>query len=72
MAKKVYKLVATFESRSRPGKVYEVKEDEEGNLSCNCPAWIYKANGRRTCRHVEEVRNNGQKESYPFEQKGNR
>jgi len=72
MAKKVYKLVATFESRSRPGKVYEVKEDEQGNLSCNCPAWIYKANGRRTCRHVEEVRNNGQKESYPFEQKGNR
>ncbi len=59
MAKKVYILVATFESRSRPGRMYEVKKDEAGNLSCNCPAWIYKSNGRRTCRHVEEVGNNG-------------
>ena len=58
MAKKQYTLVATFESRSRPGNFYEVKEDQQGKLSCNCPAWIYKANGRRTCRHVEEVRNN--------------
>ena len=55
MAKKQYNLVATFASRSKPGKVYEVKEDGEGNLSCNCPAWIYKANGRRTCRHVEAI-----------------
>ncbi len=59
MTKKQYTSVATFESRSRPGKFYEVKEDEAGNLSCNCPAWIYKANGRRMCRHVEEVKNNG-------------
>ena len=59
MAKKQYKLVATFPSRSKPGREYEVKEDEQGNLSCNCPAWIYKANGKRDCRHVEEVRNNG-------------
>ncbi len=55
MAKKVYTLVATFESRSKPGKFYEVKEDEQGNLSCNCPAWIYKVNGVRICRHVLTV-----------------
>jgi len=59
VAKKVYILVATFESKSRPGKMYEVKRDGQGNLSCNCPAWIYKANGRRTCWHVEDVGNNG-------------
>ena len=57
MPKKQYRLLATFESRSRLGKVYEVKQDETGNLSCNCPAWIYKANGRRTCWHVEKVSN---------------
>ena len=56
MAKKQYTLVATFESNSRPGKFYEVKEDEQGNLSCDCPGWIFARNGRRTCRHVEEVR----------------
>lgn len=55
MANKEYRLVATFPSRSKPGKTYDVKEDEAGNLSCDCPAWIYKANGTRTCRHVEEV-----------------
>ncbi len=55
MPKKVYELITTFASRSRPGKVYQVKRDENGNLSCNCPAWIFKANGRRTCRHVEAV-----------------
>jgi len=59
VAKKVYILVATFESKSRPGRFYEVKKDGQGNLSCNCPAWIYKANGRRTCWHVEDVGNNG-------------
>jgi len=59
MAKKVYELVATFESKSKPGKFHEVKKDEAGNLSCSCPAWIYKSNGKRTCWHVEEVGNNG-------------
>lgn len=59
MSKKIYALVATFESRSNPGKrPYEVKRDQYGNLSCDCPAWIFKANGERTCRHVEEVENN--------------
>ncbi len=57
MAKKVYILVATFESKSRPGRFYEVKKDQQGKFSCNCPAWIYKSNGRRTCRHTEEVGN---------------
>lgn len=50
--KKIYSLVAKFQSRSDPKKFYEVKIDEEGNLSCNCPAWIFKKVGRRICEHV--------------------
>lgn len=52
---KTYKEVARFESRSRPGKFYTVKVDEKGNLSCNCPAWIYKTNGERSCKHTEQI-----------------
>ncbi len=49
------RLIAKYESRSRPGTLYDVREDEEGSLSCTCPAWIYKAGGRRTCKHVEDA-----------------
>lgn len=57
MAKKVYQRITTFPSKSKPGKVYTVKMDEEGNLSCNCPAWIYPKKGRaRDCYHVRVVR----------------
>lgn len=55
MSKKTYTLISTFESKSNPGKFYEVKRDEYGNFSCNCPAWIFKANRERTCRHIKEV-----------------
>ena len=57
MSKRIYTLVATFESRSKPGRFYEVKRDQYDELSCNCPGWVFKANGERTCRHVEEVEN---------------
>jgi len=60
MPEKIYTLVATFKSKSNPGKEpYEVKRDQNGELSCNCPGWVFKANGERTCRHVKEVENNG-------------
>ena len=50
---KHYEVVATYQSRSNPNKVYEVKKDDEGNYSCNCPAWVYKRNpGPRICKHV--------------------
>ena len=53
--KKIYCLVSTFESKSKPGKFYEVKQDQYGNYSCNCPAWTFKKGDQRTCKHVEEV-----------------
>lgn len=58
LSKKIYTLVEIFESRSNPDKEpYEVKRDQYGELSCNCPGWVFKANGERTCRHVQEVEN---------------
>ena len=54
--RKTYIEIAEFVSRSQPGKVYKAKEDEEGNLSCSCPAWIFKKPGQsRGCRHLEEL-----------------
>jgi len=53
--KKVYRTVATFPSKSKPDKYYEVKIDGQGNLSCNCPAWVFKKGSARTCTHVKAV-----------------
>lgn len=47
--------VARFPSASS-SKVYTVKEDPDGNLSCDCPAWRFKKpNQERACKHVQEV-----------------
>ena len=47
--------VAKFPSSSS-SKVYTVKQDPGGNLSCDCPAWRFKKpNQERTCKHVESV-----------------
>ena len=51
---KTYTPVATFPSSSST-KVYTVSVDEEGRLSCNCPAWTFKKAGTRTCKHVQAV-----------------
>jgi len=54
--KKVYRTVTTFRSKSDPSKTYTVKADEQGNLLCSCPAWIFKKGGVRTCPHIETVK----------------
>lgn len=53
----IYTFVAQFESKSTRGKFYEVKRNELGQLSCNCPGWTRrtKEDGSRTCSHVERV-----------------
>jgi len=56
MAKKVYRTVATFHSKSKLGTYYTVKMDEKGILSCNCPTWVFKRWGIRDCPHIRIVR----------------
>lgn len=50
-----YTVVATFPSKSRAGKVYTVKQDPDGNLSCDCPVWVFNRQGDRTCYHTMKV-----------------
>jgi len=52
---KTYSPVMTFPSSSNPNKEYTVSVDEEGNLSCDCKAWVFKKTGLRTCPHVRQV-----------------
>jgi len=54
-----YRPVRDFPSKSNPGKSYTVSMDEEGNLSCNCPAWTFKKGDERTCKHVQAVEADG-------------
>lgn len=56
---KNYTPVATYPSSSNPNKTYTVSVDEEGNLSCNCPAWTFKRGDVRTCKHVEDYQRSG-------------
>lgn len=49
-----YTEVAQFPSSSS-SKIYTIKRDEDGNLSCDCPAWRFKKGDKpRTCKHVVE------------------
>ena len=57
---KNYSPVATYPSSSNPAKVYTVSVDENGELSCNCPAWTFKKGTTRTCKHVEDYQRNGE------------
>ncbi len=55
MSDRVYREVGRFPSSSS-GKVYVVKQDQDGNLSCDCPAWRFKKPGQeRSCKHTEAV-----------------
>ena len=49
---KTYTVVARFPSSSSD-KEYIVKRDENGELSCSCPAWVFKKQGARTCKHLK-------------------
>ena len=54
-----YTPVATFPSKSNPSKTYTVSVDQNGELSCDCKAWVFKKGATRTCKHVEEVERRG-------------
>jgi hypothetical protein len=57
---KNYTLVKRFDDG------YEVKRDEQGQLSCNCRGWIFGERSGlrpRTCQHLEQV--NGLKSPRP-------
>lgn len=51
-------MVQRFESKSKPGKFYEVQRAADGSLYCSCPKWRFqkgKLPQDRTCKHIEEV-----------------
>ena len=42
---------------SSSNKEYTTIEYEDNTYSCNCPAWIFKKNGKeRNCKHIEELK----------------
>lgn len=50
-----YSLVMAIESSSRANSWYRVLADRQtGNLSCDCPVWIYRQEGdeARACKHT--------------------
>lgn len=51
-------VLATFPSKSSPGKVYEVRLGKDGNLWCGCPSWRFQKNSptNRSCKHIVEFK----------------
>ncbi len=56
---KSYRAVRDFPSKSNPAKSHTVSIDENGELSCSCPAWTFKRSDVRTCKHVQMVEADG-------------
>ena len=64
-----YRDVAQFPSSSS-SKVYTVKENENGELSCDCRGWTVKKPGQpRSCKHTREVVAHGAPTPVPDEPK---
>lgn len=40
---------------------YEVRLNQDGTTSCNCPGWRFAKNGVRTCKHVRHVEEEAKK-----------
>ncbi len=51
--------MADIPSSSNPEKLHHIKMDEIGNLTCDCPIWIYNKRGNRSCKHTDIVQNSG-------------
>ena len=47
--------VASYSSKSKPGKNYHIFEAADGTHYCDC--WQWKRN--RTCSHLEDFESNG-------------
>ena len=47
-------VLATFESKSSPGKFYEVRIGNDGETYCTCRGWIHSKATPKTCTHIEE------------------
>jgi hypothetical protein len=58
MAKR-YSFVASVPSSFNPRKTHDVKMDERGMLTCDCPIWIFNKRGNRTCKHTDFVLQSG-------------
>jgi hypothetical protein len=60
MSKQVFLLRAVIKSFTRPDKQYPIKRDEQGQLSCGCPDWIYRKSKNKTpedrmCKHLQKI-----------------
>lgn len=61
---KTFILRAMIKSFTDTKKVYPIKRDGDGNLSCGCPDWIYRRSKQknpqdRLCKHLYTVLNSG-------------
>lgn len=56
MSKIAPQVLASFESKSRPGSSHQVRRGADGVVYCTCPSWRFQHNSpsNRTCTHIEQ------------------
>jgi hypothetical protein len=55
--RKIYKTLAYYKASDTIKRDGVVKIDQAGNISCNCPVWIFHlVNGLRSCEHTIAAR----------------
>ena len=52
----MYKFMCEVSSDSNPTKCYQIKMKDDGQLTCNCPSWIFNVRRNRTCKHIDRLR----------------
>lgn len=62
----IYWVLAEYESKSEPGKMYEVRTSQrDGKTYCTCRGWVMALNktkvngGEAECCHIKDFRSSG-------------
>ena len=53
------KVLAEYSSKSKPGRVYQIKEGNDGVIYCDCYQWKL----HRTCKHLQDYETRGRAEN---------
>lgn len=51
-----YTIVASYPSKSQPGKKHYVQRGPKGGLRCNCQSYIFSRESPKTCWHIKDYR----------------
>lgn len=49
-------VIKEFPSDTSPGKVYQVRQGQDGVIYCTCWAWMRSPKDAKDCKHLKRIR----------------